>query len=401
MPEILLHYIWLKGIFLAYPQTLTDGRQVEVLSVGAHNLDSGPDFTNVRLRIEGVEFIGNIEIHVNGSDWYKHRHHLDKTYDNILIHVVKKADKKIYNSLGEAIPQLELQYPDDEDYITQLIQYARQMDSAFGSHQCAEQLTRDPKLLTLGWRQAMGHRRLECKNHSIQRLLSITCNNWDEAFYITLAHHFGFHTNGVPFEMLAMQTPLKVLLKHRNSLPQLTAMLLGQSGLMTEDDPLYKEYLFLKQKFSLSPIAASVWKTGRIRPQNHPAVRIRQFAELIYRNEFLFSRLMDAEDIPAIRSILQIGSMGRETIDSLIINVVIPYKYARMDTRMGAHEAERLLTALPAENNRIIRQWKALGQQVQNAADSQALIHLYMTCCQSAGCMNCDVAYQIFVNNKL
>ena len=80
-------------------------------------------------------------------------------------------------------------------------------------------------------------------------------------------------------------------------------------------------------------------------------------------------------------------------MDILIINVAVPFKYAYGQKQ----EALQLLSSIPAENNRIIRQWRELGQVVTSAADSQALIHLYQTCCQTGQCLNCDVAYQIFI----
>jgi hypothetical protein len=66
-----------------------------------------------------------------------------------------------------------------------------------------------------------------------------------------------------------------------------------------------------------------------------------------------------------------------------------------------AHRQEKqaidLLEQIPGENNRIIRQWKMLGQKVETAADTQALLHLYQTYCQQEKCINCEVAYQIFL----
>ena len=240
----------------------------------------------------------------------------------------------------------------------------------------------------------MLQRRLECKKQSIERLLAITHNHWEQAFYVSLAHYFGFHVNGVPFEQLAINTPLACLQKHRNSLKQLTAILLGQSGLLSQDDELYREYAFLQVKFGLQPINAAMWKRGRIRPQNAPETRIRQFAQLLFQSEFLFSKLMDADDVDDLRQLLTVKGLGRESVDILIINAVIPFKYAR-----GKHkQAVDILLNLPAEKNSIIRQWLELGQAVKNAADSQALIHLYQTCCQTGQCLNCDVAYQIFLN---
>ena len=100
MPEILLHYIWQHCLWAGFAQTTTDGRPVEILSVGQHNIDAGPDFANVHLRIGEQEWYGNVEIHLTSSDWYAHKHHLNPAYDRIILHVVRKADKKIYNSQG-------------------------------------------------------------------------------------------------------------------------------------------------------------------------------------------------------------------------------------------------------------------------------------------------------------
>ena len=107
MPEILLHYIWQRGIFKAFPQYTTDGRRIEVLSVGEHNTDAGPDFSNAHLLFHSdyntEEWWGNIEIHIASSDWYKHKHHTDPAYDHIVLHVVRKADKEVFNTRGEAV----------------------------------------------------------------------------------------------------------------------------------------------------------------------------------------------------------------------------------------------------------------------------------------------------------
>ncbi len=421
-PEILLHYIWQKRLWESFPQTSTDGKPIEILSVGRHNTDAGPDFSDVHLRIGEQEWFGNVEIHLNASDWYKHRHHLDQAYDSVVLHVVRHADKRVYNSQGEAICQCELRYPGNQDYLTGLVQAAQRMDSAGEVIDCGRRLLQDPSLLTDGWRKALLKKRLDCKQQSIQRLLGITQHSWEHAFYITLAHNFGFHTNGIPFETMAIQTPLAYLQKHRNSLFQLTAILLGQSGLLTKETAqtdeelrLLREYLFLQKKFSLTPIDGYLWKKARMRPQAFPEVRIRQFAQLIHQSEFLFSRLMEESGLEQLVSLLTLhpteedtpnrisfpAPIGRSSIDILLINSVIPYKYAYALAHKDSAAIDKallLMEQIAPENNSIIRQWRLLGQEVHSAADTQALIHLYQNYCQSSRCMNCEVGYQIFLN---
>lgn len=403
MPEIVLHYIWEHCLWAGFEQYTTDGKKVEILSVGEHNRDAGPDYSHARVRIDGKEWVGNIEIHVCASDWTKHHHHLDKAYDNIILHVVRTADKPIYNSKGELVPQCELNYPSDKDYLSALFESAQRMDSAIARIGCAEQLLHDPRLLTEGWRKTLLCKRLECKRASITRLLEITKGSWEHALYISLARNFGFHTNSVPFEELAINTPLSCLQKHRNSLFQLTALLLGQAGLVQEPE-LQKEYDFLRVKFGLTPLEGSIWKHARLRPQNSPELRIRQFAQLMHQSENLLSKILDTDDLKELEVLFAVPQMGKSSVDILLINTVIPYKYAyalHQNNPVKAEQALRLMEKIPAENNTIVRQWRVLGQEVKNAADTQALLHLYQNYCQHHECINCEVGYKIFENRQL
>ena len=403
MPEIVLHYIWEHCLWAGFEQYTTDGKKVEILSVGEHNRDAGPDYSHARIRIDGHEWVGNIEIHVCASDWTKHHHHLDKAYDNIILHVVRTADKPIYNSKGELVPQCELNYPSDKDYLSALFESAQRMDSAIARIGCAEQLLHDPRLLTEGWRKTLLCKRLECKRASITRLLEITKGSWEHALYISLARNFGFHTNSVPFEELAINTPLSYLQKHRNSLFQLTALLLGQAGLVQEPE-LQKEYDFLRVKFGLTPLEGSIWKHARLRPQNSPELRIRQFAQLMHQSENLLSKILDTDDLKELEVLFAVPQMGKSSVDILLINTVIPYKYAyalHQNNPVKAEQVLRLMEKIPAENNTIVRQWRVLGQEVKNAADTQALLHLYQNYCQHHECINCEVGYKIFENRQL
>ena len=402
-----MHYIWEHCLWAGYPQQTTDGRPIEIISVGEHNRDAGPDYSHARIRIGDREWVGNVEIHVRAGDWYSHHHHQDRAYDSVILHVVRDADKQVFNSRGEAVVQCALQYPDNRDYLTTLLTDAMRMDSAESRIGCARQLVEDPMLITEGWRHLLLRKRLDCKRASIERLLEITNGSWEHAFYISLARNFGFHTNSVPFEELAIATPLSAIRKHRDNLFQLTAMLLGQSGLPMKDEQMAREYEFLRTKFSLTPIDGSMWKLGRIRPQNSPERRIRQFAELLHRSEFLFSKVIDLTDMDALTELFAQEKLSRASIDILLINTVIPYKYAyacavkSTDRQSAFQSALDIMERIAAEDNTVIRQWRMLGQQVRNAADTQALLHLYQNYCQHHECINCEVGYRIFFVHHL
>ena len=62
MNEAFLHYVW-KYRLLKDNLTTTDGVKVVVDSVGEYNNDAGPDFFNAHIRMNGMQWIGNVEIH--------------------------------------------------------------------------------------------------------------------------------------------------------------------------------------------------------------------------------------------------------------------------------------------------------------------------------------------------
>lgn len=65
-----------------------EGNKVEVVSPGAWNSESGPDFKKAHLRIDGQDLYGDIELHLREDSWYQHGHHNDSRYDNVIAHVI-------------------------------------------------------------------------------------------------------------------------------------------------------------------------------------------------------------------------------------------------------------------------------------------------------------------------
>ena len=108
MQEDFIHYIWKHKKFQIFNLFTTTNEYVEILSVGQHNLNSGPDFFNAKIKIDEQLWAGNVEIHVNSSDWYNHNHEKDKAYDNVILHVVWNDDAEIFRANGSLVPALEL-----------------------------------------------------------------------------------------------------------------------------------------------------------------------------------------------------------------------------------------------------------------------------------------------------
>jgi hypothetical protein len=88
IPERFLRQIWNHGLFTTENLYTTDGEPLEILSRGRLNRDSGPDFLDARIRIGGLVFCGNVELHKRFSGWNDHGHHLDPKYNAVILHVV-------------------------------------------------------------------------------------------------------------------------------------------------------------------------------------------------------------------------------------------------------------------------------------------------------------------------
>ena len=108
MKEELLHFIWQYRHFSLTPLFIVNNSEIQVLKVGQLNTNSGPDFINSKISLNGLVWVGSTEIHLKSSDWNKHKHHLDKAYNSVVLHVVWENDIVIYNQLGDEIPTLIL-----------------------------------------------------------------------------------------------------------------------------------------------------------------------------------------------------------------------------------------------------------------------------------------------------
>ena len=100
-----MQFVWQHRLGLRGGQTTVDGRRVCVVDQGILNADAGPDFFNATVEIDGQTWVGNVEIHVRASDWFRHHHDADPAYDSVILHVVQVDDAPVYRSSGELIPR--------------------------------------------------------------------------------------------------------------------------------------------------------------------------------------------------------------------------------------------------------------------------------------------------------
>ncbi|HPW62239.1 MAG TPA: DUF2851 family protein, partial [Cyclobacteriaceae bacterium] len=108
MNESLLHYLWQFQYFDKRDLKTTVGETLNILKPGILNSDSGPDFSQVKVKIGDIDWVGNVEIHVQSSGWYEHKHDQDHAYEIVVLHVVWEENKPVYRNDSTRIPTLQL-----------------------------------------------------------------------------------------------------------------------------------------------------------------------------------------------------------------------------------------------------------------------------------------------------
>lgn len=111
--EKFLQYVWQYRLWQPEELVSTTGVKIKVLDPGWLNKDAGPDFFNAKVIIGEQEWVGNIEIHVKASDWYRHSHQYDKLYDSVILHVVAEDDESVKRLNGQIVPQVVLKYSEE------------------------------------------------------------------------------------------------------------------------------------------------------------------------------------------------------------------------------------------------------------------------------------------------
>ena len=417
--ERLLHYVWKYKLYTASSLlTTTEGNTVEIIDPGLENGNAGPDFFNAKIKIDGTLWVGSVELHDKASDWLLHCHHLDKAYDNVILHVVGVDDFQPKRTNGESIPQLVLTIP---KHVSRNVEWLLYRETPLP---CLDYISQIDPLHLSAWLEVLLTERLERKTHDILNLLAFYKEDWNEVFYITLTRNFGFGLNNDAFERLAKSIPFRCIQKQRNNHSQIEALLLGQAGMLVEEKGdhyyrlLQREYTFLRHKYGLIPLDDSVFKHLRIRPMSFPYLKIAQLASLWVQHDTLFSAILEARTPGEVKRFFRVSPspywethyhfryaspkkekvMGENALHILLINTVVPMFFA-----YGLHHKQseyceralRLLESIPPERNSIVTLFCKAGITVRNAGDTQGLIQLKREYCEKKKCLYCRIGFRM------
>lgn len=424
MPEEFLHFIWLYQLFNHKKLKTVSGDDLQIISAGISNSNSGPDFSNSRIKIDNNLWLGNVEIHVTTSDWLLHQHQHDPAYSTVILHVVFSDDspKKDYHL--STIPVLELKNRID---MTRYLDW-ESLRNRKTWIPCETFIKKIPPVIISQMISNAAVKRLERKVDLILQQMEQLNGHWEYALMQSIITAMGTKVNKEAFHTLAMLLPFQRIKKLENEALKMEALLFGIAGFLEGDfrDDYPKElkevFEFQMKKYDFTILNRSIWKFMRMRPVNFPSVRLAQLAVIfsnwtaICNSIFYEKQLFNLENLLRVEmnaywkyhyrfdveSDVFSNKMGKAMYHNILINGVIPFIYAygiKHDDAEYLQNALELSEQISPEKNAIISNWNEAGIKAKNAFESQGLIELKNNFCSFKKCLSCKIGVRILKSN--
>ena len=301
MNEKLLYYIWQQQL-ANKPMTTTDQRELVVVRAGQRNTNSGPDFLFAQLQLDKMTWAGHVEMHIKSSDWYAHNHHIDKAYDNVILHVVWEEDMPIFTSDDHPLATVVLR-----DFVDKtLIHRYQELSSSDLWIPCADRIKHIDRFKQMAFFDRLYVERLAQKTKMFQQWLDQTANDWENVLFIALAKGFGLSVNGLAFAAVAQSIPFSVIRKTQDH-EELEALLFGQAEMLKAEmddaylEKLQKKYRYAQHKLQLKGVNEKV-KFFRMRPSGFPTIRLSQLAQLYVLHSQLLDKIVEKNHKKMLRS---------------------------------------------------------------------------------------------------
>ena len=447
---------WLKHLWehrLYNPEGLrtADGQSVAILSPGAPNFDSGPDFTGALIQIGPVLFRGDVEVHVHANEWVAHRHHIDPRYNGVILHVAVRAGT--YPALTASRRELPL-------LLLPPVPHASRSSAATVSLSrseppplhCPSIPASDARALVRRL-SLLGLQRLERKVVRMEkRFFDLVAEVgmfgaerspvlWEQVLYEGIAEGLGYGKNRIPFRHLARTMTLADLRRiGLHDQEGIMAALFGAAGLLPSPgsihEPESRQYVRrlrrrwknLASSLQAPPMDETAWKVFRLRPANLPTARLASLAFLLPQlfgprgTAEMVSLFRHAGDPPPLFTVrkrfavrpddfwtrhLYFGApqhsrgiaLGQHRLDDIIVNTVLPWLllYSRKfhQTRIEQNALLTYRTFPSLQRNRITYQVERLLTHFPLAAAQlhQGALEWTERFCSQQRCAACPLAH--------
>jgi hypothetical protein len=421
--ELELQARWFAGDFGKHFVTTT-GDKIDIVQFGTWNRESGPDFRDAAIRINGSEPIrGCIELDVTDRSWEAHGHATNPAFEETVLHVfVAKSGREFFTRTrsNRNVPQICVDLTTLPDTFRANIPLARP-----GRCQAPLKDLSDERVHSV--LDAAAQFRLRQKATRVRS--KIDTHGRDETLFQEIAAALGYKENKLPFALITQRLPLKLLRENDDC----EALLFGLAGFMQATDlDTYKrstrEYVRRLwdrwwphrdelQRLILPP---TVWRFSSTRPVNHPQRRLAALATLAGQ----WSRLQrvtgktsvaTASDffqgldhpfwnfhytLTSEASVKKMALIGESRVADILANVLFPFwlaedidawtEYAKLPARLSNRRLETGATRLFGTDPRR-------KQFLKTVANQQGLLQIYEDFCMqdNSDCAQCPFPEQM------
>lgn len=304
--EYLLQKLWFESWFRPELKTTT-GLKVTLIQSGFWNHGAGPDFSQAayRDRLNKVH-VGPVEVHLDARDWYRHRHHLDPSYNEVILHLVWKPNSQATRTLsGKIIPQIDLSkfIPLTAEDLTSIdFDQARETRALAKPGICQQSLASRSEKDRSRLIEEAGWVRMQHKAHRLrlrQRAVGRTQALWE-----LLGEACGYSQNQIAFRVLTQRVRAQDLIglptRDRKAILMGVAGFLPNETLLTkqsspslrqEAESIWESWWRPQGHWSLSVLPSRAWTLHGVRPLNRPERRLIALAHLIPRLPSLLKSL--------------------------------------------------------------------------------------------------------------
>jgi len=424
--EKFIYHIW-DAQHLKPELSTASGLKVKIIFPGRWNNASGPDFKDAVIELAGELKRGDVEIHLKSYDWIAHKHQEDKNFNSVILHVVLSNSKEKFtiNQAGGLVEILELQDVLDRS-INKLLEKYQGKKFAAKAEFCSYFAGISPEI-TSKLLVANGQERLEkkLKRFSAELLFS----DFDQLSYQGIFEALGYSKNKFQMLQLARTLDFNFVKKMRMSgmsKEQLIAIMICSSSLrehIPSNIPqeiaqkwlkIYAEQDYFAKRLEID------WNLFRLRPVNHPVVRILQITELIWKasESSLFNQLISLfsfgkEQLSIKTFYARLYTLfrqenellpdkyvlGKTRIDTIMINIIVPLSmlYARKmsydNLQTAINRIYRDYHKLPVNHiEKHMYKFMQVSQQKSassKAIEQQGILNLYFEYCKDYNCRLC------------
>lgn len=427
--EKFIYHIWDAQHLVADLKT-ESGKDIKIIYPGRWSSSSGPDFRDAVIELDKHTIRGDVEIHLKTYDWVAHKHQEDRNFNGVKLHVVFENKGNVRYTIsesGELIEILAIKQYLDQSIFKLIEKYENEKfkgKSEFCHYFAGRTLEITEKLL---FTNGMDRLQNKVRRFSAELIFS----DFDQISYMGIFEALGYNKN--KFQMLELARNIDnnfIKQAHKDGLSkdQLIAIYLCSNKLIEHVPSTFPKelvhkwiYIYAKQKYFLKKIDIG-WNLFRVRPVNHPVVRILQIVDLIWDSceNSLFNRLVSVfsfrndqvENKELYQRFYKLFKseqnllperylIGRTRIDTITINIIIPlallysekmgYKKLR-NTTIEIYKNYRKLPNNYIENHMkkfmMENQTKIVGSK---AIYQQGLLNIYYKFCKDHNCELCKI----------